>query len=374
MRVVFVTHYSSLYGANRSLLCLTEGLKEFGIESFVLCPSNGDVVKVLKERSIPFSVLPFSTWIGESRLEGLRRSMRNFKALPFLIRQVRQWNADLIYTNSSATPVGALIARALHKPHVWHIREFVSLHYQQRYDWGEGAFKYFLNKADAVIAISRAVKEVILDGLHAKTYVIYNGVISKAECETLRKKSRSFNSPSKYNFAIVGAISPNKGQEQAIRALGHIKKDWLDIRLIIAGGGWDGYIDHLKELCEKLGVNEQVEFLGYVSDPFEVYMKADAVLMCSKYEAMGRVTAEAMATAKPVIGFNSGGTPEIIENEVTGLLYEGNYENLAGCMVRFLENPKWAREMGISGWEKARREYTIEVYAKNVHEVLRQVI
>ena len=43
MNVVFITHYSALYGANRSLLNLIDGLKEYNVESFVLCPSEGKI-------------------------------------------------------------------------------------------------------------------------------------------------------------------------------------------------------------------------------------------------------------------------------------------------------------------------------------------
>lgn len=67
--------------------------------------------------------------------------------------------------------------------------------------------------------------------------------------------------------------------------------------------------------------------------------------MCFRYEAMGRVTAEAMAAALPVIGYNSGGTPELIENEVTGLLYEGGYKELAQCMARFADRHEWVTEL-----------------------------
>jgi len=376
MRVVFITHYSSLYGANRSLLNLIDGLREYGVKSFVLCPSKGEMTTALKKRDVPFVILPFKGWMSSSilsRIKAPARLILNLIILPSLLYKVKKWKPDVIYTNSSVTPIGILIAFFLRKPHIWHIREFGWLDYQLRYDFGEKFFKYWLNKSDAIIAISKAVKQVVLNGVRTKTYIIYNGVISRVEADVLKKQLNLYSKLPNYTFAIVGGLFPNKGQEQAIRALACLKKNYPNTRLLIVGSGSEDYLKQLKDLCENLNIQEQVKFWGYISNPFEVYLKVDAVLMCSKYEAMGRVTAEAMAAAKPVIGYNSTGTAELIENGKTGLLYDGDYKNLAQCMARFIENPKWAQQLGINGWEKARKEYTVEVYAKQVYDVLREI-
>ncbi|MHA1344584.1 MAG: glycosyltransferase family 4 protein [Promethearchaeota archaeon] len=383
MKVVFISHYSDLYGANHSLLNLIDGLKEHNVESFLLCPSRGEMTVELEKRSIPFSVLPFKNWMSSSsiisRIKSPARLIINMAILPVLVNQVKRWNADVIYTNSSVTPIGALIAMILKKPHIWHIREFGNLDYQLQYDWGEKFFKYWLNKSDAIIAISNAVRQIVLNGIYTKIYVIYNGVISKDKCDVLKKRTillnnSRFNKLRNYTFAIVGLLNSNKGQEQAIKALAYLKKDYSSIRLLIVGSGTEEYLEYLKKLSGDLGIKDQVEFWGYISNPFKAYLKADAILMCSKYEAMGRVTAEAMAIAKPVIGYNNGGTSEIIENEATGLLYNGGYKDLAHCMLRFIENPRWAQELGINGWRKAQEEFTVEVCVKHVYEVLQEVV
>jgi len=399
MKILFITHYSALYGANRSLLNLIDGLKKYNIEPFVVCPSKGEITKILKEWEIPFAIFPFKSWMSSPikiskkmpftfiklkyyiisalislKIIQFRKLIINLIALPFLIRQIKRWNIDILYTNSSVIPIGALIAIILKKPHIWHIREFGKLDYQLYYDWGRKYFEKLLNKAEAIIAISKAVKENVLNNIQSKIYVIYNGVISEAECNILKGRAFAFNVPSNYTFAIVGFVHPNKGQEHAIRALALLKKDYTNIKLIIVGSGSDKYLEYLKKLCFDLEVEDDIEFWGYISNPFEAYLKADAVLMCSKFEAMGRVTAEAMAVARPVIGYNNGGTAEIIEDEVTGLLYNGAYKDLAHCMARFADNPEWARKLGHNGWEKAREKFTTEIYAKQVYKVLQEVV
>jgi glycosyltransferase involved in cell wall biosynthesis len=96
--------------------------------------------------------------------------------------------------------------------------------------------------------------------------------------------------------------------------------------------------------------------------------------MCSVSEAMGRVTAEAMAACRPVIGHDRGGTSELIRHEQTGLLYSGGDEALAASMRRFLEQPDRVRRMGEEAWRDARERFTIELYAERVANVLRAAV
>ena len=96
---------------------------------------------------------------------------------------------------------------------------------------------------------------------------------------------------------------------QALRALHRLKQEGGETCLLVAGDGKSEHVESLHQLCRSLNLNDEVSFLGYVSDPFDVYKRADAVLMCSPHEAMGRVTAEAMAAVLPVIGFDRDGTP-----------------------------------------------------------------
>jgi len=88
------------------------------------------------------------------------------------------------------------------------------------------------------------------------------------------------------------------------------------------------------------------------------------------YEAMGRVTAEAMACYRPVIGYDSGGTSELIDHGRTGLLYRGGEDALADCMIRYATSPEEARQHGEAAWEIAKARHSTEAYAAAIHSVL----
>jgi len=372
MKICFVTHYVELYGANRSLLCLIDGLKQYDIQSYVLAPKKGSITEELSKRAIPLYTLPFKKWMSKNRWKAPARLALNFAVLPFLVRKVSQWDVDLIHTNSSVTPTGALIAEVLGLPHTWHVREFGDLDFSMRHDWGRSVFGKLISRSNATIAVSEAVRRHVLSDLDVPCHVVYNGVISEERLEKLGRQvgaqKNDFAPP--FTFAIVGQISPAKGQKQALRAVHRLKQDGQEVHLLVVGGGADKQVASLRHLCHSLNLDKEVSFLGYVSDPFEVYQRADAVLMCSPHEAMGRVTAEAMAAARPVIGYDSDGTAELIDDGHNGLLYDGSTKDLADSMNRFVDNPDLSLSFGQNGWEKASKEFTNKVYARRLYEVL----
>lgn len=385
MRVAFITHYPSLYGANRSLLNLIDGLVPLGLQPIVIVPSMGALTSALNEAKIPFLVVPHQLWASVAlpdsglirnflhtvihRTGTIKRLLQNLLVIPQIVCKLKKWDVDIIYTNSSVMPLGAMLSLLMNRPHVWHLREFCDLDYNMKLDWGK-LTSCVLRTADSHICVSKSIRSHYNHALlKGKNYVIYNGVVKKSEIvshyqdDVLQKVDNK-----EFVFAIVGLIHPNKGQDVAIKALSLLKKRHFSVRLIIAGSGKN--IKGLFELAEKCGVSDDVTFLGYVKNPFEVYLQSDAVLMCSKNEAMGRVTVEAMVSGRPVLGYDACGTSELVEHEFNGLLYSGGESELAACMQRLVERPGWAKVLGENGWRVAREKYTVEAYASQVYEIL----
>lgn len=377
MRVLHLTHYTNLYGANRSLLDLIGGLVDDGHECAVLLPGTGPVASELERLDVPWKTLPFRWWMATNRWKAPGRALMNVSALPGAVQAVREWEPDLIHTNSSVLPVGAWAAKVSSTPHVWHIREFGELDYGLRHDFGRWCFEYWLSEADARIAVSEAVRRIVLSDVERPSTVVYNGVITAEQARRLRRDRRTRSVKGPYRFAMVGLLSPAKGQETALRALHELVQDGAapdDCELVIAGSGPDEYTDRLKGLAEELGVADMTTFLGYVDDPFEVYRRSDALIMASRCEAMGRVTVEAMAAGLPVIGRNSGGTPELVDHGETGLLYDGGADELAGRMRHLASRPDLSRQLGLNGSRVASDRFVIERYVQNVEKVYESVL
>lgn len=380
MNVVFFTHYTYLYGANRSLLDLIDGLQPFDIIPYVIAPGEGDLTQSLRQRGIAVSVCPFKWWlVPQSDRVGffskvrvwfspVERLILNIWLLRKLKRQIESWSIDLIHSNSSAISIGAMVAKVTNLPHVWHLREFGDLDYQLKADFGKKVHKYIIGKADARIAVSESLLKYHREQYDPEfDFVIYNGVASVSRFNELRaivdnkKYSREI-----FTFVLVGIVHINKGQEEAVRALALVAETSRRIRLLIVGRG---NTDSLKNLACDLGVFDLVEFCGHLDDPYDAYLKSNAALMCSRWEAMGRVTVEAMSACLPVVGYDAGGTSELIEHGSTGLLYRGGSEELARCMLQLMEDKKMCDVISDKAWSVAREKYSIEGYAKNVYRV-----
>jgi glycosyltransferase involved in cell wall biosynthesis len=374
MNVAFVTHYATLYGANRSLLALIDGLRaDYAVQPLVVLPEAGPMAEALASRDVPFMTVLMRGWMAPERWKAPLRLAINFSSVPRLARRLRAWDPDLIHTNTSVTPFGALVAAYLGCPHTWHVREFGDLDFGFRHDWGRGVFAWGLSEAQAVVAVSEAVRARTLRRVQAPCHVVYNGVVSHAQAQTLGRDDDAPPRPRQLpTFALVGRIQPEKGQVQAVRALRQLAAHGCAVRLLLAGTGRPEHEAAVRHEARRMGVADHVEWLGFVDDPFSVYRRADAVLVCSPHEAMGRVTVEAMAAARPVIGYDSDGTAELVEHERDGLLYDGTVAGLATCMRRCIDHPAMARAMGRRGWKKACRHFTHEAYAQRMYPILRR--
>jgi len=287
---------------------------------------------------------------------------------------IDDWDIDLIYTNSSVIGLGRLAAIIKGLPHIWHIREFGDLDFNLSFQFPKWLSLKFIKSSSAVICNSTTVKDYYFNPLKNKhIHVVYNGIAARKEFIKYKSARSNLDREKTFTFVIMGAISPKKGQETAIRAIADLKRKGLNTYLIVAGSGNEKFVEYLKRLVITLGISEDVEFTGFVEDPYEVYFKSDCLLMCSVYEAFGRVTAEGMSACLPVIGKNSGGTPEIVVEGETGLLYN-NFDELVDCMEKIQNNPDWGKQMGINGWNRAKKYFSIEDYAANVYEIIQSVM
>jgi glycosyltransferase involved in cell wall biosynthesis len=216
-----------------------------------------------------------------------------------------------------------------------------------------------LRGAAAVVAISHAVRAELrhLAGEDLAVEVVPNGVVTRERWHALQAMAAErWVHTRPFRFVLLGLFHPSKGQLEAVESLAQVRAQGVDARLVLAGGGNDAAV---RERIRALGVEEAVELPGFVDDPFAVLLRAHALLNCSRHEAMGRTTWEAMACGLPVIGHASGATPELVHPERTGLLYRTSVE-LAAHMRRLATAPAEAQRMGLEACRTLPEAATVE--------------
>lgn len=391
IRITYLTHYPELYGANRSMLDLLLELRDRGVVlPHVLLPREGDLVSALRQEGVPHAVIPFQPWMSERHRSGRfyhrwkqhwqqkrkarERERTNAQLLTALAAQVKTWGIEMLHANSAAVGVAHGLKAATGLPLVWHIRELPERQYLLHLDAGAWGYGRALRSADRLIAISNAVQEDILryTGPFDRITRIYNGVLrAQRYAELLHGSEARWSAAGPFTFLLLGLIHPSKGQLEAVEAMALLKQRGVSARLLIAGDGRDAT---LKQRITDLGVADVVELKGFVKDPFPLFRSAHALLMCSRNEAMGRVTVEGMACALPVIGHASGGTLELVEEGLNGLLYPGGAEALADRMQRLAADPGLARSLGENAARRAAERFSVERYASEVLEVYRGLL
>jgi glycosyltransferase involved in cell wall biosynthesis len=152
---------------------------------------------------------------------------------------------------------------------------------------------------------------------------------------------------------MVGRLQAWKGQKDFLEAARIVLQKHPNARFLIVGDVVQSephFRDELVELAGQLGIGKSVVFTGHRSDIRAIFSITDIAVCASWYEPFGRVVAEAMAMAKPVIGTRAGGIPDIIVDGETGYLVNPrDPSSLAGGICAILTDRDKGREMGRLG-------------------------
>ncbi len=156
----------------------------------------------------------------------------------------------------------------------------------------------------------------------------------------------------------VSRLEPQKGQDDAIRAVALARQDGLDISLTIAGMDRCGYGGVLRQLIEKEGVNSGVTILaGLEEDDLKnLYLSHDLFIFPSRIvEGLGMVCAEAMACGLPVLATTPGGQDDLVVNGETGYRFTpGDVKALAVLLRHCAGGLPGVQEMGLNAMERIR--------------------
>ena len=198
-------------------------------------------------------------------------------------------------------------------------------------------------KADIIVANSLdTADDLIRHGIASEDHVrvIHNPIVSDS---LLEKQKAAIDHPWFRNNDIpvvlgIGRLHDQKDYETMIRAFSVVRKD-RTARLLILGEGAER--GRLLELVAKLGLEKDVEFPGFVSNPHAYIARASVVVLSSRWEGFGNVLVEALAAGTPVVSTNCpGGPAEILENGKFGKLVPvGNAETFADAILNTIDDP-----------------------------------
>ncbi len=375
IKVLFVTHYRELYGANNSLLQLILELRMKGVVPTVLLPDyeikpdNDLGIELDKsgikriEAQIRFDKHP--DW-GKVLLSYLRTLLYR-KDIP---NSLSGLEFDIIHSNSSIISTGAYIAKKLGKPHIWHLREFGDLDYGMKTPFGKWYQKIIYGGSNSFIAISESIKKHYLPWIGTQDIrVIYNGIKPSPK--------RLPNSHEQVEICIVGHIQKEKGQLELIEAISELinKRDVRQLHVNVIGSSDKEYKEKINQYIANHQLSEYVTFTGRRNDVAEMLTKMDIGVMASKHEAFGRTTVEYMMAGLAVVASDGGANTEIIQDGETGLIYKsGDPKSLADKIEFLIQNRKTLERLAKSGQTDAEKNFSSMANSNAIYELYNEIL
>lgn len=295
----------------------------------------------------------------------IRYKIANFNAIKKAEEKVDFSTVDIIHSNVDRNDVGAILAKQNKIPHIWHLREHTKGHFDLKFNH-LFPFKYMNRYTTKFIAISESVKmEWIERGLDEKKICrIYDGDDLDKYYNTI-----SILKKNQINIVFVGRISKAKGQFQILRVLSKMDQSTRELYHVdFWGDGSKAYINKLKKFSKKNGLERYVRFCGFTRHLPEILKKYDIGLNCSQREGFGRITIEYMAAGLCVIAKDEGANKEIVENNVTGLLYENDID-LEKLLVSVIKDRETLRRIALSGQKKAFHDFNLRKNLTEIHKL-----
>lgn len=360
-------------GAERLMVDLLPRLRDFGVDPHVVAIQErhgNPVAAQLRDVGVPVDL------IGIERLRE-RGALRRVSAA------IESARPALLHTQLEfANILGSIAARRLGIPVVATIH---TLDMPARLSRDAARFRVMAwtlrHRADRVIAVSESARHHVLEraGLsRAATTTIHNGI----DLDAFLADRSHLRGPMRERYGITGSgpvlatvavLRQAKGVDDMLAALPALLRSHPDLIYLVVGDGPHGAA--LTEHADRLGITASVRFVGSTTDVADALAASDIFVLPSHTEALPTVVIEAMAAGLPVIATEVGGTPELIDAGVTGVLVPPHSPpRLADAAHRLLVTPRQTEAMGIAGRRVAIGRFGIDRQAARLADEYRVLV
>jgi glycosyltransferase involved in cell wall biosynthesis len=392
-RVLFVSHEATRTGAPLFLLNLLRWLRPRApFELHVMLREDGELRSEFEavasvslfdqERASPRLRAP-----GQLSRSPLRRFKSNVRQRSLLARLERK-GIDLIYSNTIANGAVLMALSDLRLPVITHVHELEWV-IQSEANWGSGrdAVEFALSRSDRLIAVSDATRENLIfnHGVVEERISVIPGATPlpvSNQLEPSHLKARlleRFNLPTDSTIiCAAGTTDLRKGTDLFVQLAYHILRlpSLRPVYLLWIGGDSDSpLVEMLKRDLVKLGLVDNVRFLGYQDDPAVFIGGCDIFVLVSREDPFPLVCLEAASFAKPVICFDrAGGAPEMVEHDAGIRVPYLDVSAMAESARALIDSPERARSLGTSARAKVIERYTFDVIGPRILQEIERLL
>jgi|GEM_PF-883929 len=369
MKVVHVINTLAVGGAELHLLTLVKHLNRLGVENVVICLRDKDrdgrpLTPDFEQNNVKvINVRAYSRWNATFPIK--------------VYNAVRKEKPDVVHTHLPRPHLAGYFAKFMSPSTPW----VASVHnvYGNSWsgDWTLPLFSVVWKKPDRVIAISRAVKDWLVEsrGIPAeKISVVYYGIDQSTFANGNGHGAGSEVANGQVVIGSIGRLEHRKGHDILIRAMPEVVAKVGNAKLLIAGHDPWQYAGTLNSIIKELGLEENVELVGFQSDVPAFLNSLDIFAFASRAEGFGQVLAEAMASGKPVVASDISPINEVIKDGETGLLAEPNAEDFARKLVTVAMDREAMHRMGKAGIERVKTVFEPGRMARETLDIYESVL
>ncbi len=368
--ILFLHNKANISGGEQSLLNLFDNLDRTRFVPHLIIPSDGPFTAEAKKRDVFVSYLPVPK-LTLNNLTGVIRAL--IKIYSFC----KHSKISIIHSYAPRNNIlSAMTGKFLGIPVIWHERNIPvngEKDISRRYS--------FL--PNSIICNSNAVAErfATKKGKPSKVSVITNGIDTKHffPGNPLKELKEKINPKDLPVVGLISNLGKRKMPEYFLYTAGHILKTLPKVLFLIVGGEFSekdkGRQKELENMAQKSGIDEHVLFTGFVQNVIDYIRLFDIGAAVTEKEACSRAILEMMACGKPIVGFGTGGNPELIEDGVSGELVEfGNIPALAEAIAGLLNDDAKRKAMGAMARLRTERFFDVRVNAQKTQEIYQKLI
>lgn len=221
----------------------------------------------------------------------------------------------------------------------------------------------YLHWTSVFVVNSQLEADTSLPGVSAhRVCVAYHPLV---ENNTPQTPPRPLAIHEQFRLGFLGRLHPKKNLALVIEAIALLPDH---VELVVAGGG--AQLEQVQQHAERCGVQERVEWLGFVSpgERSQFFEKIDVLVMPSTFESFGMSAAEAMLEGVPVIVSESTGIAEIIRRHSAGVIVRPHVESLTAAIKRLDKDREALAKFAVAGPPAVRAELGLDRVGQSLKE------
>ncbi len=296
---------------------------------------------------------------------------------------IKNENIDVIHSNNfSPALAGSLISSFTKIPHITTIHDIFSI-YDKDF-WKKWAKQSNVSSTNARLVpfFERLMMRFRFDCIHTVSDTTKNDIQKIGTKKPIhiipnciQDEEQVTVEPKANQFIYLGRLVFYKNVEVILKAFKTVTEQFPDIKLVIAGDG--PHKESLQELVKKLGINNNITFVGYVTpqQKSKLLAESNALLFPSIIEGFGLVMLEAFQQKRPVIVSNIPPMSDIIEDGKTGYLIDPHDENKwAESIIQLIKDPSLSDKMGKAGNQILKTKYNQELFYERILKMYNDIL